>query len=274
MMSFDMFKTCIDKIPSDVAIHFSGFSEPWLNPQCEKMVLYAHEKNHPIEVYTTLVGMRLSNIDTLERIPLRRFVVHLPSSENYEKIRVDQNYLDLLKRLSKIKSNIVYQFYGKNLHPQVKAIVKNAFPAALCTRAGNIKIAGAISIPQKKGGIECSQDINQHANVLLPNGDVVLCSMDFGMQHQLGNLAFSDYASLFQGKEFLKVRQGLKDEAADSLCRFCEFSYPAGLLRILGLGKLYCRMKNARSLGGFIQFMCKVIHVEIRKAYYFIRGKQ
>lgn len=60
-----------------------------------------------------------------------------------------------------------------------------------------------------------------HHNILLPNGDVVLCCTDFGMRHVLGNLLSQDYPSLFQSGEFLKVKRGQKDETLDILCRCC-----------------------------------------------------
>lgn len=39
-MSLDTFKTCLDKIPHNIHIHFSGMAEPWLNPNCTDMILY------------------------------------------------------------------------------------------------------------------------------------------------------------------------------------------------------------------------------------------
>jgi hypothetical protein len=63
-------------------------------------------------------------------------------------------------------------------------------------------------------------------NVLLPNGDVTLCCMDYGLQHLLGNLVSGDYDALLRSDEFLRVRKGLKDESEEILCRYCEaFAY-------------------------------------------------
>jgi hypothetical protein len=57
-MTFDTFKQCLDKIPLHIHIHFSGMSEPWLNPECTRMLLYAHEKGYEMAVYATAVGVR------------------------------------------------------------------------------------------------------------------------------------------------------------------------------------------------------------------------
>jgi len=32
-MTFDTFKSCLDKIPFNVQIDFSGMGEPWMNPE-------------------------------------------------------------------------------------------------------------------------------------------------------------------------------------------------------------------------------------------------
>ena len=66
IMSLENFKLAIDKIPKHVRIDFSGMAEPWLNNACTEMVLYAHEKEHPIAVYTTCVGMKLEDIDKIK----------------------------------------------------------------------------------------------------------------------------------------------------------------------------------------------------------------
>ena len=43
-MSLEDFKMVIDKLPKEIRITFSGFTEPWLNKKCTDMLLYAHER--------------------------------------------------------------------------------------------------------------------------------------------------------------------------------------------------------------------------------------
>lgn len=59
-------------------------------------------------------------------------------------------------------------------------------------------------------------------NVILPNGDVLLCCNDYGMQHALGNFMTSDYPALHPIEEFLKAATGLADETIEILCRRCD----------------------------------------------------
>ena len=48
------------------------------------------------------------------------------------------------------------------------------------------------------GGYYCNRALRMNHNVLLPNGDVVLCCMDFGMQHVLGNLKRQSYEEILK----------------------------------------------------------------------------
>jgi hypothetical protein len=225
-MSFDVFKTCLDKIPRHINIGFAGMCEPWLNPDCTKMLIYAHNKGHGIEVFTTLVGMASVDIEQLENIPVKEFWVHLPSEGNYEHIVVDESYLSVLDKLCKSKNNASYLYNGNKLNSKVASLLesngKESVRNNLITRANNISgdIINKSNTIKIKGFINCRR--KHHYNILLPNGDVILCCMDYGMKHILGNLLFSSYESLFRGEEFIKIRKGRWNTSTDILCRYCD----------------------------------------------------
>ena len=226
-MSFDVFKRCIDNVPKKVEIIFSGFCEPWLNPECTKMVLYAHKKGHVISVYTTLIGMTLTDIDLLESIPFRVFIVHLPFNKKNENIKIDEQYLALLSKIS--QSRIDPNYIGIHIReeePALKQILKVLKGKEIDHEIANTRASNldeTINSPplRKNGKISCPR--NLRVNILLPNGDVVLCCMDFGLRHTLGNLLNSDYKSLFRGKELARIKKGLIDDTSDILCRYCEY---------------------------------------------------
>jgi len=255
-LTFDRFKACLDKVPLKVDIIFSGMCEPFLNQDCSKMILYAYQRGHKVGVDTTLVGMSLSDIDLLRGIPFRYFGVHLPSKEAKERIIVDNNYLALLDKISKSNIKIFYKFHGGSPHPEVKRIVAKIHWVHIVTRAGNLKLKNWSHPKRRKGPIGCRRNLCW--NVLLPNGDVLLCSADYGMQHVLGNLLSSDYDSLFRSDEFFKVKKGLSDESTDILCRHCDtFAYNEGFFQ----EPLYYWQKiisNANSLRDFSYFFRKV----------------
>jgi hypothetical protein len=40
-LDFENFKTALSKVPKDIVITFSGFAEPFLNPNCMDMIEHA-----------------------------------------------------------------------------------------------------------------------------------------------------------------------------------------------------------------------------------------
>lgn len=82
-----------------------------------------------------------------------------------------------------------------------------------------------LAIPRKTGVLKCTSctdDLNH--NVLMPNGDVLLCCMDYDQKHVIGELNTMKYQQLFTSKEYIRIRAGLRDESIDILCRNCEVS--------------------------------------------------
>ncbi len=255
-MTFDAYKTILNKIPLNEIILFSGFAEPWLNPQCTRMILYTHEVGYKIAVNTTAVGMTTSDVEKISGIPFKKFCLHLPDVEGYAKITLNENYLKTLEAI--IKGNIRncdFMAMG-TLPPSVRIIIgkRHVFPTKMLPRAGNLTNRNDVTIPHRlKGPIRCSRSLTGFSdhNIVLPNGDVVLCCNDFGLQHVLGNLITSDYNALFTRDTYKLLRLGQEDDAVEILCRRCEYaSSPIGS-RILYLKHVYF---NA---AGFIIRYCK-----------------
>ncbi len=238
IMSFDTFKQCIDKVPLDSDIHFTGMAEPFLNQDCFKMIEYTHQRGHEIMVSTTLVGLKDKDIVALEKISFKSFWVHLPSSDTNTPI--DDDYLKRLKELSESKINVTY-IYHKNLHPKINL---PATKSLLNSRAGNLNGRPR----RKRGEIACKRV----QPVLLPNGDVVLCCMDYGLKHILGNLLRDNYEDLFLGSEYQKILKGWKNPKIDILCRNCEFArninFTAKIFNSLDLRKTVRRILRKLNL--------------------------
>jgi len=215
------FKKILAKIPADVDIFFCGMSEPFLNPACASMIGYAHQRGHKISIDTTLVGMTLADLEQIKGIPLQFLAIHLPSAEGYENINVDADYLELLNIITNgglDYAKLYLHYYGETLHKDIKLNDVKRIP--LYSRGGSIKVESLTLPTRARGKIGCRRNLRY--NILLPNGDVLLCSTDWEMKHIIGNLNESDYDSLFSGEEFQNIVAGLSDEKIDILCRFCE----------------------------------------------------
>ena len=229
-MSFDTFTKCLKTIPKSVTISFAGYSEPWLNPDCSKMIIHAYEKGHQIEVFTTLVGMKLEDIELIKHVKFRLFHLHLPDNQNFAKIAVNQNYLNILKQLLLDIPNVTGMSMG-DLHPKIKLASNTVLvPDEMVNRANNVTIVKPNE--RQSGPLVCNRaskldlvDVVDD-NVLLPNGDVSLCHMDYGLQHTLGNLLLLSYDSIFTSSKYMEFRKKQKSFDSNVLCRFCPEAIP------------------------------------------------
>jgi len=233
-MSFDTFKKCLSTIPKSVIISFAGYTEPWLNPDCSKMVLHAYENGYTIEVFTTLVGMNQEDVEILKQVKYKVFHLHLPDEKNIAKIAVNNDYLNVFKKILSDISDVTGMSMG-NLHTKIREVLgKDILPDVMINRAGNVKLVKPT--PKKIGPLVCNRDSKLdlldivNDNVLLPNGDVGLCCMDYGLQHTIGNLLELSYDSLFKTDMYMDFEKKQKSHDENVLCRFCDEAIPVSEL--------------------------------------------
>lgn len=226
-MGYDTFKHCIDKLPRDVIICFAGMAEPWLNPECGAMLSYVDQRGFKIEMYTTLVGMKESDLEIIESVDFSEFIVHLPDEANNSRIRVDDNYCNLLEKLIELNSRkkfiTSYSYHG-TLNKRISELLggEKVNSTELNDRAGNLEVDNTVIRKQKCGVITCMRSNNRlDNNVLLPDGTVILCCMDYALKHILGNLQKDSYESILSSKEAMRIRGGMLNESVDILCRNC-----------------------------------------------------
>jgi hypothetical protein len=229
-MSLETFQSCMLKIPKSVRIDFSGFSEPWLNPECTRMIVKANDLNFKIAVYTTCVGMRLEDLEQIRSIPFVIFNIHLPDNENHTRIKIDEKYIRILNQITKHPPSNCSFIYFKTIHPKVEKILHKHKVHALdiqnaqISRAGNLK---RIFINSSHREYICSVSKDLNNNVLLPNGDVVLCCMDYGLKHRLGNLLLQNYDSIMKGDKLRFIKKSLNaNSGKGTICNFCEKRVP------------------------------------------------
>lgn len=221
IMSFRDFKECIDSVPGYVDICFAGMAEPFVNQAAKAMILYASTK-HTVSVYTTCYGMTIEDVELICNVNFNHFCIHLPDADGIMKLKVTPEYLEVLREAIKIPRR-TFTVIGK-LHPEVEKITGPVADGSksLISRAGNLK-----DFFTKKliGKIQCSMAPDKiNHNVLVPNGDVLLCCMDYGHKHVIGNLLEHSYDELFETEEYKKVIAGLENDDSDILCRSCEIA--------------------------------------------------
>lgn len=236
MLTFEAFKTCLDKMPQDTLIIFAGFTEPFFNPECLKMVLYAGERGHKMNMYTTLQGMTKNVFDQIKNIRFEEFVLHIPDDEKYSNIPITEEYLELLDIVIAAKKangedfveyacshGTVPEIIKKHLKNKVRIFI------SLSDRAGNLDASDDNKVFSKRnvtGRLRCEQMQTLNHNILLPDGRVVLCCQDWGMKHVLGNLLEQSYEEVVNSEEAQRVKRCMGDRFDNSiLCRNCNMAY-------------------------------------------------
>lgn len=234
MMSYETFVACVDKIPVDVDIHFSGMCEPWTNHACSSMVKYAAEKGHKIYIFTTMVGMKKSDYQMLKEVNVESIILHIPDEDNNSKFPQDVKYYKLLREaLMDIKDGI-FKVDAFSCHGPVKAEIRQMvretgikIMRSINDRAGNLESEGSNISHQfyESGSIICRfcNGDRLDKNVLMPDGSVYLCCMDYGLEYPLGNLLDGNFIDVSEGKMKQTYRERLKNaDKGMILCRKCS----------------------------------------------------
>lgn len=227
LMSLDTFKMALHTVPEEVDIHFSGYSEAFLNENCILMIKHAFDKGHSVSVYTTVEGMTINDVHELEKLSFKKFVIHLPDDGLHMRVKVDHHYLNVFRELinSSIPNLTFIDYFG--IHPEVMSLIKNndTVSRKLTSRAGNVSNDLTGKPPNIKGPLRCRVGRDKK-NVLLPNGDVSLCCVDYGRQHVLGNLVQNSYGQLHQSEPYNSILERMKSGKGELLCRTCEWAEP------------------------------------------------
>lgn len=224
MMSFEDFKKILSKVKNGGTICFSGMCEPFLNPECDDMIVYAYEKGFRVTLLTTLVGLRKESIEKLKEVEFDGITLHIPDEEGHSKFVITDEYLEMLKLFHDNFKINNYSCHG-SIHPTVKKYIDEEVIcfSKMLNRAGNLDYGLSMN---PKGPIICMVGaFGGYGNwcpEILPDGTMLLCCMDYGMRHVLGNLLNMGVREILDGKEYQKVQEGMRDDSLDILCRKCN----------------------------------------------------
>jgi hypothetical protein len=223
-LTFADFCTLLENIPRDVRLDFSGFSEPFLNRDSSKMMLHAYRNGYRVVLYTTLLGFTPADAEIIKEITFAACTVHLPDDTNFT-VPDEEKWL---RSYQLFANNVAYDnaiYHLGRLSPAVKKAVARICRPPVLTRANNVASGVAKPLARRRGVLGCTISNNLfNQNVMMPNGDVYLCCMDWSLQHKLGNLFEQPYADLHAGEEYHRVCRGMDDPAIETICRYCERS--------------------------------------------------
>lgn len=234
-MTLEEYKCYLSKLPKNTLIDWAGFVEPFLNPQAADMMLYTHEQGYEQTLFTTLVGATDEDLEKVVSIPFKIVCLHTPDENSYANISITEDYLQHLKYIVNARRENGEPFVTTANcqsvpHPKILPITagKLKIYCEMSDRAGNLEgDLGNMAHFHKSGRIWCDRAVQLNHNVLLPDGTVVLCCNDFGLEHELGNLGECDYEDLLKSDTMREIKRALTfDESIPVICRKCIYAVP------------------------------------------------
>lgn len=208
VLTLENFRTVVDKVPTSVRINFAGFADPCLNPRFLEMLEYARASGHPVDLFTTFLGARLDWIPRIRAAHPDHLVVHTPDNHGIAHLPADPEW-DAVFAEAHRRLDIT----GWSRMSERNGFVNNL-------RAGNVE---GSKPPRVVGPFHCAR-LTPASFVLLPNGDCVLCCMDWRLKHRVGNLLRQTWQELLDGPERARIlRDSHSLRAGDTLCRTCTF---------------------------------------------------
>lgn len=221
VMSVEDFHDMLAKLPKDCQIHFSGFSEPFLNPNTPEMIAVANDSGRQVYLYTTLVGLKASCIPILKTFPPHVTRIHVPDKTGLKYNEEKWIEFHELFLLSRVKAT--YMAMGDPSDFIKRYLAIKGIPLELpdmLSRGGNL---GHVPVRNLAGKpMRCTMN-RWHSNVVLPNGDVFGCCMDYHLTVPLGNLILESYDTIiFNGAAW----QHRMEQRAEGICAHCEWATP------------------------------------------------
>jgi hypothetical protein len=177
------------------------------------MLKYSLEQGRLVAIFTSLVGMNKDNADMTcgllrqYRNQIYKVYIHLPDASNHMPGWKKSDEWDYaLKQFKELYNEKLFREFvwmtmdeKNNVHPDVDADEILISGSKMISRAGSLgKKDHNIKSIEIDGPVICGHSPFYDENVLLPNGDVVLCCMDFGLRYVLGNLLVEEYHQIHE----------------------------------------------------------------------------
>ena len=221
-MTWEVFEKCVNNCPKGTTFHFSGLGEPFINPLCTDMILYAYDQGHHVVCYTTLSHTSTEDLEKLSRVRFGLFQVHVPDKEglfNEKKlIQPREKYIALKEKIKKLRITCVG---GKPVDWAVDIFGDMIEEVPIWPRAGHLD-NGLVQIPTFKS-VKCGKYLLKH--MVWPDGSVCVCCIDFQNDFPIGNLQDPNFFKERMQKLEPLIQLQL-DPSTDIICKHCEFAIP------------------------------------------------
>ena len=158
----------------------------------------------------------MEDYERLKDVRYEVVTIHIPDAEKRSTFKISNEYLDILSK---------WECDNYSCHGTVDEAVKPYLKSGknlitfMHDRAGNVDGRPHTNL-SPNGQLFCitSQRAMNH-NVLLPDGIVIMCCMDYGMTGLFGNLFEQEYDEVLNSKAACAMKDTLN--VGESICRHC-----------------------------------------------------
>ena len=260
-LKFEDFKNYLLNISMNTTLHWTGYSESLANRNFPEMVDYAFNLGYKQSISTTLSGHRRSVEYLYSTNAFKQITLHLPDEDGLMTkgaLKIDDNYIKTLREFFVNHHNLrgsmpVYIVcYGEKINKSLQKVI-NEFQEkiniiltktqSIHTRGGLVKnlpgffknapglkttkslIRYTVEFLLKIMNIElniyrCSYfRLNQP--VLMGDGDLYICCMDYGLKCNTGNISDGNLNNIFS-KWFLENKKDFINGSLEP-CTSCEY---------------------------------------------------
>jgi radical SAM protein with 4Fe4S-binding SPASM domain len=244
-LSLEDFKTVVDKLdPTVLRLDFSGQAEPWVNPACTDMLEYALTQGFHVSIFTTLYNWKEDDVhrvgqlllDHAEQVDIVK--IHFPDAAgNMRGWRPSEEWNYAFAGIQTIvqAAGIHYEamtMSDHGVHPAIRNLpgvgVSHGWGIVAHDRAGTldheqVKEQPMALQPKHKRPVVCGKNPRFNQGVLLPNGEVLLCCMDYEKKHVVGNLLTQTYDEVWRSDAVKRIYQlnALDTWTDQTLCKSC-----------------------------------------------------
>ncbi len=238
-MSFETFKTCIDKLPYKAPVSFGGFSEPFANPHILEMLEYCKKTRRRIHIHTTLRGLKFKDIDRVMATFPHRLYIHMPDEEGYMNPPIGKEYFKVINK---------FREYYKRKY-RIGLVCIGTPIAELVEGFGPIDFLPISSMDNERGtfnghdfleevykdvpnpirdrqdfdySVRCKRSKRLHETVLVPNGDVYACIMDYKLELKICNLLTDSWDAHEDGR--IRIIKQQQSDDKNIKCNTCDFA--------------------------------------------------
>lgn len=242
-LTMDTIREISSNIPTETVISWTGFTEPFDCKEFEEIVLHFAERGMDQLINTTLYGLKKNKEFFLEHINLFKegITLHLPDGQGYMKGNFDASYTAFVQSvIDKLVAGNLEKFdfflIGEDFHPSIKDTVEAYESAYGSHRIIKAKFLNTRSAAVDVGslGLKATQALRSEGKtfhctykrlnrgVLLPNGSVVICCQDYGLEGVLGSLKTMNLREIYSVIENSPTLSKQFIEGRFSPCINCE----------------------------------------------------